>query len=124
MRMTEPDKDDIALDAYFAAARSEKSAPGDVLMARILADAAQAQGRPATPAGAPTPASVSTGWRSVLAAIGGWPAMGGMVMATMAGLWIGISPPSALTSFASGLLGETISVQVYADDDPLGLLEG
>jgi hypothetical protein len=124
MRMTEPNKDDIALDAFFAAARSDKSVPGDALMARILADAGQVQGRPATPAGAPTPAPVSTGWRSILAAIGGWPAMGGMVMATMAGLWIGISPPSSLTTFASGLLGETVSVQIYADDDPLGLLEG
>lgn len=120
MTMTEPDKDDIALDAFFAAARAEEPVPGDDLMGRIMADAALVQGRSAVAVAAP----VASGWRGILAAIGGWPAMGGMAVATMAGLWIGISPPTGLATFASGIFGETVSVQIYADDDPLGLLEG
>jgi hypothetical protein len=120
MTMTEPDKDDIALDAFFAAARADDPEPGDDLMARILADAARVQPRPVTPVSAAS----ASGWRGILAAIGGWPAMGGMAVATMAGLWIGIAPPAGLATIASGIFGETVSVQIYADDDPLGLLEG
>lgn len=119
--MTEQDKDDFALDDLFATARGVAAEPGDDLMARILADAAAVQARPVA---APTPAPVASGgWRGWLSAIGGWPAAGGMALATVAGVWIGVAPPSGLTTWASGLWGETVSVDLDPEDDLLGLLE-
>ncbi len=116
----------IALDALFAEVRDVAPVPGDDLMTRILADAAIAM-RPVaaqmpTPGVAPQP--VRSGWRGTLAAIGGWPALGGMALATMAGVWIGVAPPDSLTTLASGVWGETVALQLYPDDDPFGLLEG
>ena len=124
--MTEADKDMMALDALFAEARDVMPRPGDDLMARILADAATAMRPVAAPVAAPVwaPGPTRSGWRSTLAAIGGWPALGGMALATMAGVWIGVAPPDRLNTLASGVWGETVSVQLYPDDDPFGMLEG
>lgn len=98
---TGDDNDDMMLDDLFQAARSEMPAPSDDLMARIMGDADQvaegwAQAEPAPAAG---------GWlRSLLDAVGGWPAASGIVTAGMVGLVVGISPPQTLSDFAEGYI--------------------
>jgi hypothetical protein len=122
--MTEQDRDKRALDALFAAARAEPARPDDALMARILADAAREQPRAAAPVRTRA-LPERGGWRGWLDAIGGWPAAGGMALATVAGLWIGISPPQGLSTVNGLLWGETVSVDPFPDAaDLLGLLEG
>ncbi|MCX7300188.1 MAG: hypothetical protein NTX73_07375 [Rhodobacterales bacterium] len=119
--MTEKDKDNFAFYDLFAEARGVAAEPGEDLMVRILADAARVQARPEAVA----PVLVSMGgWRNWLAAIGGWPAAGGIALATVAGVWIGVAAPTGLATLASGVWGETVTVELYADDDLLGLLEG
>jgi hypothetical protein len=50
--------------------------------------------------------------------------MGGLALATVVGLVIGINPPGSLSTLTSGLLGETLELQLSADADPILLLEG
>jgi len=86
---------DDGLDVFFEAARSEAPPLPGGLAARMLGDAYEVQaGRAAMPpAGRRRRGAVP----ALLAAIGGWPAMGGLAAATAAGVWIGISPPAAVT---------------------------
>lgn len=118
--MTELD----ALDALFAQARTTDLQPTDGLLARIMADAVQVTQQRQQQAVA-SPASVrSRGLLSgLVAALGGWPAMGGLAMATATGLYIGVAPPDSLTAIGQAVWGETVTVSL---DDPLGLsgLEG
>jgi hypothetical protein len=119
--MREIDKGDGELDRLFDLARGVAPPVSDDLMARILADAdAALMPGPVVATLAPVPG----GWRGWVAAIGGWPAMGGLALATVVGVAIGINPPSGLSSITSGLLGETLELQLSADADPITLLEG
>lgn len=128
--MREPDiRDDDDLDRLFDLARG--AAPGlsdplpDALFARIMADAdAAVPGVASVPVTGPVAPSVPGGWRGLVAAIGGWPAMGGLALATVVGLVIGINPPTGLSTITSGLLGETLELQLSADADPILLFEG
>ena len=118
MTMTN-NRDTDLLDGAFAAARSDAPAPSDDLLDRImmdadavLHDAGVTQTRPAT----------RPSWREALFdAIGGWPSFGGLVAATVAGLWIGVSPPAALGDYTVLLSGETIEVPVWSTDILAGL---
>lgn len=96
---------DRELDALFDVARAGRDAPQPTpdFMARVLADALAEQARFTAPVG---PARVPR-WRQFLAAIGGWPAMGGLVTAAVAGLWLGISPPAALSDLGLAALTGT-----------------
>lgn len=117
-RQTETPRDD-GLEAFFAAARADAPTPSDDLVARILADADAVH--PAPVALAPR-RSASPAWRDVLRGIGGWPALAGLATATVAGLWIGVQPPSGLDFLGS----ETYDMQAAAFLDPasdFGLLE-
>lgn len=118
--MREFDDEDGALDRLFDLARGVAPPVSGDLMARILADA-EAQ----APVPVPVAASAATvGWRGWVDAIGGWPAMGGLALATVVGVVIGINPPQGLSSITSGILGETLELQLSADADPITLLEG
>ncbi len=75
------------LEGFFEAARAKAPQPSGDLQVRILADADAAL------AATVRPAPRRTLLRDVLQGLGGWPAMAGLVTATMAGVWIGISPP-------------------------------
>ncbi len=120
--MREFDEADGELDRLFDLARGVAPPVSDDLMARILADANAAVAVPVHP---PAVASPSPGgWRGWVEAIGGWPAMGGLALATVVGVVIGINPPSGLSSITSGILGETVELQLSADADPITLLEG
>lgn len=112
-------RDDGALMTLFAEARETGAVPSDDLMARILADAAAVDA-----ARHPAPETPGTGfWAGLVAAVGGWPGLGGLAAATVAGLWIGIAPPSGLSGLADAVFGSSstsVSVSVFSVDDVLG----
>ncbi len=111
--MTMTDQD---LDALFATARAAPVAPSDALLARIVADA------DAIAAGRTMPARPALGfWTMLRVAIGGWPALGGMAAATLAGVWIGFAPPSAVATLATTFWGETTTISLFSSDDILGI---
>jgi hypothetical protein len=117
MAMTEHDD----LESLFAEARDLRPFPGDDLMTRILADAeAVATERERPVRAAPT----RPRWRDWLHTLGGWPAVGGLVASTLAGLWIGAAQPAAVSDLAASVWGEQVSVNLGVDVDPLSLLEG
>lgn len=112
-------KDNAALEALFASARAERAVPGPDLMARILADAAQAtaERQAATVPAALPRAGFLTGLWSVL---GGWGGAGGLAAATAAGVWLGIAPPQGLDSLTTAVFGTSDTVSLFASDDLLG----
>jgi hypothetical protein len=117
-KMTDPDKDDLALDALFQTARAQTIGPDDDLIARIMADAARLQPKPA--ALVPRPIN-RPGW---LAALGGWPALSGLVAASATGFWLGVAPPEGLTTWATSYLGTADTVSLDPSGDYYGLSEG
>ncbi len=114
--MTRPPKpdplDDAALDALLKAA--PKPQPSAALTARILRDAATHQ--PQTPA----PVVPERGLFAALAdVLGGWPTVGGLATATLAGLYIGFAQPDLLSP------ADTDFVLDLTEEDALsGLLPG
>lgn len=94
------------LDDIFATARQTRPDVPQALQAAILADAATLQksrtddltrksaGQTTGETAGQTPAHRL--WRQFVSAVGGWPALGGMAAASLAGLWIGLAPPSFL----------------------------
>ena len=94
--------DDQALENLFDVARANPVGVPDDLMARVMQDAHDLQPKPAF-----------TGWRGWLNAIGGMPAMGGLITATCVGFWIGVAPPDGL----SDLAGQVIGLQEYTELD-------
>lgn len=101
--MAEMDKnsDLFVLDDLFAQARSQDATPAPDFMERVLQDALQAQA-----AAAAAPRRPRASWfRQFSAAVGGWPAMAGLATAGVAGLWIGVNPPSAIETTTENLLG-------------------
>lgn len=98
--MTDRTDDMTVLEPYFDAARQQVPALDDALMARIMADAEAVSATHEAAVATPGP-----GWISrILQGIGGWPAVSGMVTATVLGLAVGINPPSMLEGLASGYL--------------------
>lgn len=91
---------DQELEQFFEAGRAGAPVPSDDLMARVLADAAALQARPA-PVVPPVPRA---GWvQRVLTQLGGWPAVAGLATATMAGVWIGYAAPAGLDSLTASV---------------------
>ncbi|MFY0679385.1 MAG: hypothetical protein JXR13_02315 [Thalassovita sp.] len=115
--MTERMEQDLELEALFdTAAQAKPAEPSADFMQRVLDDALAEQLRQAT-ALAPDP--VQTGpsrgiWASLVGAIGGWPAVAGLATAGVAGLWIGVNPPTALSETAEAYLN--ISTDLYLVD--------
>lgn len=91
--MTGSDKmpEDAGLDALFDAARDARPSPSDDLMARIIADAESNQ-----PVLEPHRARPPSFFGQVLDALGGWPALGGLVTAAATGVYIGFVQPDLL----------------------------
>jgi hypothetical protein len=87
---------DADLDRMLAGMARGVPEPSEALMARVLSDAMDA--RPA-PGGSRQAGVLAT----ILSAIGGWKGAGGLVTAGLVGLWVGIAPPSALSSEAQTL---------------------
>jgi hypothetical protein len=123
--------DDKDLDLMFAAARESRPVPSAGLMARVLADAYDAQPLPAAPARSATPHQELPRQNPLLQALaaftqvlGGKGALAGLGTAAVAGVWLGYSGTTGLdwvtTVLLSGGLGE---VEMIAADD-LFLSEG
>lgn len=111
------DRDEKMLQDAFAQMREQDLAPSDDLLNRImlnadsvLADAAPVAARPKASFGA-----------MVLDLIGGWPSLGGLAAATVAGLWIGVAQPTALSDLSVGLWGDTYEVPLLESDVFAGL---
>lgn len=100
--------DDDMIDALFADARAQSPAVPDDLMARVLADAAAAG-----------PALVGVEkrrlWASILDMIGGWPSVGGLAMAGVAGIWVGVAPPTSVSTWTADLIGSPVSIDLLGD---------
>lgn len=103
------DKDDAFLDDMFAAARDIDTSVPEILHDRVLADAALVPRAPVQ----------DTMWQSLVAAIGGWPALGGVMTAGLVGVWVGFMPPLQVETFAANVLGTTTTVSFLGDFDDL-----
>lgn len=107
-----------ALDDLFAAARAEAAAPASPdFLARVLADAYDAQPDPAP---APAPAALAPParpglWARASAAFGGGFALAGMGTAGIAGLWLGFAPPTGLGPLADTFVPATATAAVEID---------
>ncbi|MBI1219741.1 MAG: dihydroorotate dehydrogenase [Rhodobacteraceae bacterium] len=103
------------LDAFFEAGQAEAPALSDALLARIVADAAAVQAA-ALQAAKPAPVARRRPglWHTLSAAIGGRGAVAGLLSATLAGLWLGFSPPAQLApltrSISQSVLGDTTTL--------------
>ena len=113
--MTMTDKDHV--DAVLHDVAGVAPRPDDALMARVLADAARVQDAPVQ--AAPRPGI----WAQISAALGGWPAMSGVALAGVAGLWVGMSPPAAIEDAAASIFGVTDAVS-FLDAGAVMDLEG
>ncbi len=111
------DQDDAGLETLFALARAPVDPPSRELMARILADAAAVDSGRTQMAPQAARGGLFSG---LMAALGGWPALGGLAAATVAGLWIGIAPPSGLTGLTDAVWGTSTTISVFSVDDVLG----
>lgn len=107
--------DDAVLAQFFSAGLAQSADRDDALMARILdaglaeqaAIAAARHPKAARPAAvAPTAPRGSGSW---FGSLGGWGAVTGLATATVAGIWLGFSPPTGLAGLADGVLGTSLS---------------
>jgi len=102
MEMNEIDRDD-ELQRFFDAARRQPNLASDALMERVLGDALSYQ----TATEKVVKVDSKVGFLAGLwAGIGGWPAAAGLATASLAGLWIGVSPSlgladAVITTFGS-----------------------
>ncbi len=124
MAMAETD-DDFSdafrgLDAAFAAARAMAPAPSERLLSRVEADAlrvAAARVAAEREAVRPKPAQPARAgfWRGLSEAIGGRRALAGLITATLAGVWLGFSPPTPLAGLtqmvSQSVLGSAAAVE-------------
>jgi len=106
MKMTDERKPDEGLEALFDLARADAAAPSDALLSAIMSDAVAVQAERAAPV---TPEKQRSGWRKLLAALGGWPSVTGLAAATLTGIWIGVSPPEAIDTLTASLIGSELS---------------
>lgn len=126
--MTTTDRDEMDLEELFAEARRLRPVPSPDLLARILSQAEAVSGErrgvePAAPVA--TPPLRRPGWLASLAdALGGWPALGGLAACAVIGVGLGMAQPAGLSDLTASIWGETVSVTLGIDENPLSLLEG
>jgi hypothetical protein len=106
------DGDDLFLDAFFEAERADTAALSSDLFARILDDAETVQAEHQSP---DVPAKPSAPWwqQSISVLIKAWPSAAGLATATLAGVWIGYSPPEAIETFTSSFVNLTETAGIF-----------
>ncbi len=110
MAMTDWNAREHTLDDLFAAARRAAPEPSPGFLARVIADAEAVQ-EAAEAVPVRRSAAPSGGLMAALRGMfGGWGALGGMLTATVAGIWIGFSGADQLGLVTGGLLGTTESL--------------
>lgn len=118
--MTDPDKVETDMtDALLREVAAQTPLPDDALMARVLADAARIQMAPVVAA--------PGRFAQLREMMGGWPGMGGLALAGIAGLWVGVAPPAGVETLAADILGTTEAISFVDDADWLfaeGALDG
>ena len=119
MKMTKDD--DTDLNAVFAQMRAEPVVVREGLLDRIMMDADAVLADQSNPASVGKVTPRPRFGAMVLDAIGGWPSFGGLAAATVAGVWIGVSPPEALSGLSASILGTTIEVPLLENDAIFGL---
>jgi hypothetical protein len=105
---------DTELDLFFDAARRTRPDPSEALMVRVLADALDAQAQQ-TPVVRTARRSAPL-WMQLRDALGGWPALGGLAAAGVAGLFIGFSAPAGVGDLTATLLGQSADSDIYLVD--------
>lgn len=128
MMNTDPNEFDLdpaleaELEAMFAQDREAAPTVSGALLARIEADAAAHQ--PAPVRAAPVPAK-GGGWFTLDLGFSGWSSLGGLTAALIVGFGIGLSPPDAVSTLTTNLLGGDASAleDVFWSFDS-SLLEG
>lgn len=108
--------DDALLAQFFSAGREQPCDPDPALLARILdagmvEQAAMAAERvlAVRPGGATASRFAPRGLASWFGTLGGWGAVTGLATATVAGIWLGFSPPTGLAGLADGVFGTSLS---------------
>ncbi|MAB06319.1 MAG: hypothetical protein CML50_09960 [Rhodobacteraceae bacterium] len=113
MTMTDKRKaEEGALAPWFEAGRAEAPAASEDWLARMERMALDEMPAPRPAAAPETPAAQVRrgGWlRETLGALGGWPAMAGLVAACATGIWFGAADPSGLTDLLDAASGDTIT---------------
>ncbi|MFQ1701759.1 hypothetical protein ACJ5NV_14320 [Loktanella agnita] len=105
MMMTDPNDD--MLEDLFDTARRLAPPVSDDLMTRVLADAVVDR--------APAQVARPCLWARLSDMLGGWPALGGLATATIAGVWVGIAPPAQVEALTDDLIGQSVSVSLFSD---------
>jgi hypothetical protein len=105
--MTDPAQTEI--DDLLSQAANIKPVVPQSLMARVLIDADIAQPRQ-------TDTTDQSFWASLRDMIGGWPGVGGLAMASLTGLWIGVAPPVGLEMMTTDMLGTIQTVDLFGGD--------
>lgn len=110
------------VDALFASAREVPPQMPKNLEQAILRDAAQVQARrleTQTQARSGQGATPERGlhriWRQFSAAIGGWPALGGLAAASLVGLWVGVAPPAFLPDPVESFVAYSSGAQLISE---------
>lgn len=112
-----PDHSDH-LEDLFAVARRDAPPMPEKLQAAILQDAAAVQMQRIQQETAVVPGrapGIVRLWRQFSNAIGGWPALGGLAAAGVAGLWIGLAPPAFLPDPAEQFIAISSGSQLLTD---------
>lgn len=102
----EKDKD---LEACFAAARTLAPMPDRALLDRIAAEGRALQPLPRhMPEAERAPAGQRGAgpWRAIFGTLGGWSALGGLMTAGLAGLWLGLSDTGGVSGYVYDNSGE------------------
>lgn len=116
------DQTDTDLDFFLEAVRKDRFDAEPALLARVLADAEAAQAEFSTLEDADAKVTRRGGLAAFLTALGGWPAAAGLSAATVAGVWIGVAPPTGLALTAQDLLaGDDYSLTEMMPDASFGL---
>lgn len=113
-----------ALEGVFAAARQTAPEPSAAFLMRVMAEAEAVQA--ARQAAAARPAARGGRLAGLMALVGGWPALGGMVAAAATGLWIGFIGGERIDGFTAVYLGASDSasaVSLLPEGDLFALME-
>lgn len=122
---TDFERDEIDLEQLFLAARQTTPQTSGRLQNAVLADALTFMPQAKVHV-RQTDSPYRRVRRGVKDVVGGWHALGGLVTASMVGVWIGVAPPSLLDGYHSlaltALYGETSSSEGVLDGFDLAIV--
>lgn len=110
LKMTKRELSEDQLDALFDAALRDVPEPQADFLARLAGDAERTLSTPSAARARPAPPK-----DTLRTALGGWLGLGGLVTATLAGVWIGATAPDMLPDPATLLTSLTTDAAVQTD---------